>query len=89
MLYFMCYIYLFFRSNLSRIFYQSGKQVVENEVNGHHWSPHKSHCYQGLIHDVHPTFLSEDLKHGHEGLQERNMVVISQHALIMLPSVQL
>lgn len=71
------------------LIYQSSKQVIENEVNGHQWSPHMSHCYQGLIHDVHPTFLSEDLKHGHEGLQERNMVAISQYLLIILPSVQL
>lgn len=101
MQYVVHYIYFFFIANLSRFyiyiyilniiflyyfFYQSGKQVVENEVNGHQWSPHMSHCYQGLIHDVHPTFLSEDLKHGHEGLQKKknscNQSVFSRYSFL-------
>lgn len=60
--------------------YQSSKQVVEDEVDGHHWSPHVSNCYQGLVHDIHPAFLSQNLKHGHEGLWENNTATVSQQS---------
>lgn len=49
--------------------HQGGKQMVEDEVNGHHRSPHVTHCHQGLVHDIYPALLGQDLEHGHECLQ--------------------
>lgn len=68
---------LSYRKSTSNYIYQCGKQVVENEVYGHHWSPHLSHCHQSLVHDIHPSLLCKNLEHGHKCLQERKREIIS------------
>lgn len=52
-----------------RVPYQGSEQMVEDEVNSHNWSPHMTHSHQGLVHDIYPALLGQDLEHGHEGLQ--------------------
>ncbi|TNN34336.1 hypothetical protein EYF80_055504 [Liparis tanakae] len=50
---------------------EGGEQMVEDEVNGDDRSPHVTYGHQGLVHDVYPALLGEDLEHGHECLQGR------------------
>lgn len=53
--------------------------MVENEV-GCNWEDQTRRGFKHtLIHDNGPTFLSEDLKHGHEGLErERGREIIEE-----------
>lgn len=52
-----------------RVPHQGCEQMVEDEVNSHNWSPHMTHSHEGLVHDIYPALLGQDLEHGHEGLQ--------------------
>ncbi len=72
---------LSYRKSTNNYIYQCGKQVVENEVYGHQWSPHLSHCHQSLVHDIHPSLLCKNLEHGHKCLQERKREIISLYFL--------
>lgn len=45
--------------------------MIKNEINGDHRCPHMPHGVESLVHDVHPSFLGEDLEHGHESLRKK------------------
>lgn len=42
--------------------------MIEYKIDGNHWCPHMSYSIQSLIHHVHPSFLGQDLEHGHKCL---------------------
>lgn len=47
--------------------YQSGKQVIQNEIKGNNWREDAGNLHS-LVHYIDPSFLSQNLEHRHESL---------------------
>lgn len=48
--------------------HQSDKEVVKNKIDSHQRSESLPSVIHGQMHDFIPSFLSQNLEHGHDGL---------------------
>ena len=47
---------------------QSDEEMVQDEVDGHHRDDRGARTQHGLVHDLHPGLLGQNLEHGHKRL---------------------
>ncbi len=55
--------------------YQRHKEMIEDKVNCHQRANFPTGPENGLIHHLRPAFLRQNLKHGHERLEWREVFI--------------